>query len=95
MYDIDIQTTDDSITEEEIENLINLSQTPVGTIPMEREKGIDMSFLSMPRESAKSLYSVELIKKARLYMDLEVQDISFEEYEDGKIKAKVVVSRGK
>lgn len=94
MYEILEVQSEDDITSEEIENLKNLSRTPVGTIPMEREKGIDMSFLSMPPDTAKTLYSVEIIKKARQYLGLEVQNITFLEDDKGKVIAKVVVSRG-
>lgn len=93
MYEIEVQAGDD-ITDEDIENLKNLARTSLGTIPMEREKGIDTTFISMPPEAAKPLYSVELIKKARTYLGLEVQNISFTEDGDGEITAKVVVSRG-
>lgn len=94
MYEIEVESVDDDISDEDIENLRNLSRTPLGTIPMEREKGIDTSFISMPPEAAKSLYSVEIIKKARIYIGLDVQKISFSEDNEGKVTAKVVVSRG-
>ncbi len=93
MYEVGIEASED-ITQEEIDNLKNLYYTPAGTIPMEREKGLDMSFLSMPLEVAKNLFSVEVITKTRLYMDLEVTDIQFTSVEAGKLTAKVVVSRG-
>lgn len=93
MYEVDIQAPEE-ISEEEIENLRLLYKTPTGTIPMEREKGIDSSFLSMPTEAAKSLYSVEVIKKTRLYSELEVTGIDFMVDSEGEITAKVVVERG-
>lgn len=94
MYDTDIVASE-NITEDEIENLRILYKTPVGTIPLEREKGIDTTFLSMPTEVAKNMYSVEIIKKTRLYSNnIEVSDISFSSDEYGKITAKVVVNRG-
>lgn len=94
MYDVTEIEASGDISEMDIIDLRNLYRTPVGTIPMEREKGIDMEFLSMPPETAKNLFAVEVIKKTRFYMDLEVTDIIFREYEDGKITAKVVVSSG-
>ncbi|WMJ88856.1 hypothetical protein [Anaerocolumna sp. MB42-C2] len=93
MYEVGIEASED-ISQEEIDGLKNLYDTPVGTIPMEREKGLDMSFLSMPPDMAKNLFSVEVIKKTRLYLDLEVTDIEFISVEAGKLVAKVVVSRG-
>ncbi len=94
MYEVTEIKTSEDISEEEINNLMTLYQTPVGTIPMEREKGIDTEFLSMPTEVAMNMFAVEVIKKTRLYMDLEVTDITFTQDEAGKITAKVVVSRG-
>jgi uncharacterized protein len=94
MYDVEIEASED-ITEDEIENLKLLYTTPIGTIPMEREKGIDTSFISMPVESAKNLYSVEIIKKTRQYSDgIEVSSIAFASDSDGRIIAKVVIYRG-
>ncbi len=94
MYEVTEIEASEDISEGEINNLVILYQTPVGTIPMEREKGIDMSLLSMPTEVAKNMFAVEVIKKTRLYMDLEVTDITYTQDEAGKITAKVVVSRG-
>ncbi|MGB8452722.1 MAG: hypothetical protein WCD89_10345 [Anaerocolumna sp.] len=94
MYEVTEIEASEDINEEEINSLRILYQTPAGTIPMEREKGIDLSFLSMPVEVAKNMFSVEVIKKTRLYMDLEVTGILFTSDEAGKITAKVVVSRG-
>lgn len=91
MYEVDILS--DSITDDEMEELNNLYQTPIGEIPMERDKGIDMTYLSMPPEAAKSLYSVEIIKKTRQYTNFEVASIDFSSDSEGKITARVVVNR--
>ena len=90
---IEIQASGD-ITQEELENLKMLYTTPEGTIPMERDKGIDISFLSESSELSEHLYSVEIIRKTRLYSDVEVSNITFSEDNSGKIRAKVVVYRG-
>lgn len=36
-----------------------LLSTPVGTMPLDREFGVDMTFLDMPSEASKSLYVAE------------------------------------
>lgn len=91
---IEVQASGD-ITEAELEDLKMLYTIPEGSIPMEREKGIDISFLSEPLELAEHLYSVEIIKKTRLYSDnIEVSNITFSSDNSGKIRAKVVVYRG-
>lgn len=93
MYEVDIQTTED-ITADEIENLQRLYHTPIGSIPMERDKGIDTSCLSMSGEAVKSILSVEIIKKTRKYSNLEVTSVDMEIDSKGKILVKVVVARG-
>lgn len=90
---VNIQATE-GITEDEIENLRILYQTPIGTIPMERDKGIDTSSLSMPTEASISLLSVEIIKKTRQYSNLEVSELEITSDDNGKLTAKVVVTRG-
>lgn len=91
MYQVEVEALQE-VTEDEIDELIILYQTPVGTIPMERDKGIDTTFLSMPTDVAKTMYSVEIIKKTRLYSNFEVSSIDFSD-DEGKIIAKVVVKR--
>lgn len=90
---VNIQATE-GITEDEIENLRILYQTPIGTIPMERDKGIDTSSLSMPTEASISLLSVEIFKKTRQYSNLEVSELEITSDDNGKLTAKVVVTRG-
>lgn len=95
---IDIDSTEimaeDDITASEIEDLKMLFSTPIGSIPMERDKGIDISFLSMPTEVAKNMYSVEIIKKVKKYSNnIEVSEILFSDDGFGKIRTKVVVYR--
>lgn len=92
MYTVDIQTSE-HITDDEIENLQRLYNTPIGTIPMERDKGIDISCLSMSGEVVKSMLSVELIKKTRKYTNLEVTSVDID-FDSEKILVKVVVARG-
>ncbi len=92
MYEVEIESVND-ISETDLNDLRTLYKTPVGSIPLERKKGLDMSFISMPFETAKNMFAVEIIKKTRLYTGLEIEDISFYSDEDGKITAKVVVRR--
>lgn len=93
MYTVDIQTSE-HITDDEIENLQRLYHTPIGSIPMERDKGIDISFLSMSGEVVKSMLSVEIIKKTRKYSNLEVTSVDIEIDSQEKILVRVVVARG-
>lgn len=52
-------------------NIINslkmLITTPVGTVALDRDYGLDMSFCDMPLHRAKQKFSTELITKIRKY----------------------------
>lgn len=53
---------------EDITNCLqNLILTPAGTVPLDRNFGIDQSLLGYPPEVAKNLLALELIKKASIY----------------------------
>lgn len=94
MYDVEIDATDD-ITEDEIESLSMLYTTPQGTIPMERYKGIDMSYIDMPENVAQNMYALEVIKKTKKYSNnIEVSEVDFISNNNGNITAKVVIKRG-
>lgn len=47
--------------------LQNLILTPAGTVPLDRNFGIDNSLLGYPAEIAKNLLTIELIEKAAIY----------------------------
>lgn len=47
--------------------LQNLILTPAGTVPLDRNFGIDQSLLGYPPEVAKSLLMQEIIEKASIY----------------------------
>jgi Phage baseplate assembly protein W len=53
--------------EEIIRNIEVLFTTPAGTVPFDRNFGIDMSFLDMPIEQAKAKITMEYIKKVKKY----------------------------
>lgn len=94
MYNVNIESGND-ITEEEIDNLLTLYNTPMGTIPMEREKGIDFSYVDMPEMVAQNMFAAEVIQKTKKYSNnIEATSVSFESQEDGVMNAKVVIQRG-
>lgn len=58
--------------------LIMIWTTPTGTVVLDRDFGLDTSFIDMPLPKAKQMYSVEIIKKTRKYEPrVVVQSISF------------------
>ena len=72
-----------------------LLSTPVGTMPLDREFGVDMDFLDMPSETANSLYTAEITEKiARFIPELRVESVSWEASPAGTLIPKVVITNG-
>lgn len=60
------------------ECLRNLVLTPVGTCGMNRDFGLDWSFVDMPTEAAKAAYSAELIEKVERFIpSVRVKEITW------------------
>lgn len=77
--------------ERTLKQLKTLIETPVGTVPYDREFGIDNSILDNPLPVAKNLYVVEVAEKVEKYIpNISIEDVEFE-YDNGKLKPKVVV----
>lgn len=72
-----------------------LLSTPVGTMPLDREFGVDMSFLDMPSEASKSLYVVEITEKiAKFIPEARVESVSWVASPAGTLIPKVVITNG-
>lgn len=84
-----IKLTDD--TDEEVinkyqEQLTVLCSTIAGTVPLDREFGIDAACLSQSAEVAEALLSVEIMEKVEKYIPkLVVNSVDFEYTTDGKL----------
>lgn len=91
-----ISTDDESISflkfaKESLEVLIS---TPEGTVPLDRNFGLDQSFLSLPPETAKTLFAQELIEKAEMYIpEISVTDIKSQVDSEGNIQPIIMVCR--
>ena len=73
--------------------LRNLILTPAGTVPLERDFGIDNSFLGEPTDVVQSMLAVEIIMKVMKYEPrATVAEISIEPGETGQIFVKVVIT---
>ena len=67
-----------SIPVETRERLKLLLTTRIWTVVLDRDFGIDMSFIDKPLPIAKRLYTIEVINKIKKYEpDLRVQKITF------------------
>lgn len=72
--------------------LKNLYETPVGTVALDRDFGLDWAFLDLPLEQAKGRFTIEVIEKTRLYEPrVEVSKVTFTSDSNGVLKPKVVL----
>lgn len=73
--------------------LRNLLMTPAGTVPLDREFGLDTSFLGAPMDVARSMMAVEIIVKVMKYEPrVNVLEVDMEADADGKLTTKVVIT---
>ena len=83
------------VAEEILRCIRNLIMTPVGTVPLDRDFGIDQSILGLPIDAAQSLLAVEIIDKVERYVPrVSVTEVELTATIDGKITAKVVIESG-
>lgn len=76
------------------ESLEVLISTPEGTVPLDRNFGLDQSFLSLPPETAKTLFAQELIEKAEIYIpEISVTEIESQVDSEGNIQPIITVCR--
>ncbi|SHM81929.1 hypothetical protein SAMN02746066_03416 [Anaerosporobacter mobilis DSM 15930] len=79
--------------DEIIQGLTTLYTTPEGTIPLDREFGINQDFIGYPTELAKNMYALEIINKTEIYEPRVEVDVSFEDSEDGMITPVIKISK--
>lgn len=78
------------------ESLEVLILTPEGTAPLDRNFGLDQSFLSLPPETAKTLFAQELIEKAEIYIpEISVTEVESQVDSNGNIQPIITVCRNK
>jgi len=66
--------------------------TVQGTLALDREFGIDSSYLGRPEETAHALYAAECIVKVPKYVPtVKVQSVTWSADQNGKAKPKVVI----
>lgn len=77
-----------------VEQINLLLATPVGTVVFDRDFGIDMSFIDMPVNLARTMAAAELAKKIKKYIPgFILKEIKEENsrWENGQVVLKVVV----
>lgn len=86
-------TGDDATEREIIRNVHTILTTPVGTCPLYRDFGIDMTALDKPMDVAKNLYAVAAMEAVERYEPrVRVIEVTFGTSEDGRMEAKVVIA---
>ncbi len=90
-----IRSDDLSETEDLYKQLNNLLSTRKGTIPINRDFGIDWNVLSQPLDEAESSFVVELMEQIEAYIpELKASEIEFAvEPENGKIIPTITIER--
>ena len=70
-----------------------LLSTREGTMPLDREFGLNMDVVDMPPEVAKSLYTAEVTEKvAKFIPTVRVQEVKWSSGGQGNLIAKVVIT---
>jgi len=90
----EIEYSDAEIAVRNLDGRISLLlSTREGTVPLDREFGLDMDFLDMPTETAKSLYTAEITRKiAQFIPEVRVGAVTWSAGEAGTIIPKVVIT---
>lgn len=87
----DANTTFLNFARESLEVLIS---TPEGTAPLARNFGLNQSFLSLPPDTAKTLFAQELITKVELYIpEISINEIDITVDSDGILRPVITVCK--
>lgn len=92
MIKLDNVTITGTENNEIIENLNTIITTPQGTVPLDRNFGLDMSILDEPINLVAGKLTVELIRKAQLYEPrVKIREVIFSLDENNNLIPKVRV----
>lgn len=83
---------DNALEREITRNVRTILTTPVGTCPLYRDFGVDVTMLDKPMDVAKNLYAVAVIEAVeRFEPRVRVQEVIFTPNMDGRLDTKVVI----
>lgn len=84
---------DDALEREIARNVRTILTTPIGTCPLYREFGIDVTTVDKPMDVAINLYSVAVMEAVEKFEPrVRVQDVAFAPGPDGQLQTKVVIA---
>lgn len=91
-FNVAFAFTDDKLAElDRCVSLVLFSRK--GTLPLAREIGINMDFLDKPPETAKSLYTAEVVKAIAMAIpSVRVREVIWTHGDGGKLIPKVVIT---
>lgn len=70
-----------------------LLSTREGSVPLDREFGLDLNFVDKPTAAVKALYTAEVTKKvAKFIPALRVREVLWTAAAEGQLKPKVVIA---
>ena len=94
LYDFKLEYTFADQWQEELDRqLALLLSTVEGSMPLDREFGVNMDYIDKPIEVAKSLYAAEVTKKILKFIDkVRVKEITWQWTENGTLRPKVAIT---
>ena len=94
LYDFKLEYTFADQWQEELDRqLALLLSTVEGSMPLDREFGVNMDYIDKPIEVAKSLYAAEVTKKILKFIDkVRVEEITWQWTENGTLRPKVAIT---
>ena len=92
MVNMENSIIDGDLSDDIIKCLKNILSTPAGTVPFDRNFGIDYGILDEPVNIVPTLLTVEIIKKIRLYEPrVTVNEVTFTTDKNNNLIPKVRV----
>lgn len=89
----DVSFAPDTEVEEILQNVRTILSTIKGSVPLDRDFGVDASYLDRPINVAKAMLSSEIIKAIRNYEPrVTITAVDFTANLDGILKPKIEVS---
>lgn len=94
LFDFQLEYTSAGDWMEDLDRQLSLLlSTRQGTMPLDREFGLNMDFVDQPSEIAKSLYMAEVTQKVATFIPaVRVREIIWSRAEGGQLKPKVVIT---
>ena len=92
LFDFQLEYTGGGVRELDRQLALLLS-TREGSVPLDREFGLDLNFVDMPAAAVKALYTAEVTKNvAKFIPSVRVLEVTWTGTTEGQLKPKVVIT---